>query len=159
MTLREAVRRARACEWTGHLPFPESLLADALRRTGDLSTAAGLAEHAVVLAEQVGDPCYRASGLRSLGLVRVDQARIEEGLAILADVPAFCASVPDAYRWMHAYALEAAADAMSRRGRPDADAWIEQSTTLAAELGLQPLLDRSQVYRERLSRTAARSAP
>ena len=158
VTLRDGVRRARRCEWTGHVPFPESLLADALRRTGDLSTAAGHAEHAVVLAEQVGDPCYRACGLRSLGLVRVDQARVEEGLTILTDVPAFCASVPDAYRWMHAYALDATADATSGQALPDAADWVEASMSLAAALGLQPLLERSRTYRQRLDRTEGRPA-
>ncbi|MFP5310525.1 MAG: BTAD domain-containing putative transcriptional regulator [Actinomycetes bacterium] len=158
-TLGSAVTRARRADWTSHVPFPESLLAEALRRHGALSRAAATAEHAAALAEQVDDPCYRTSALRALGLVRVDQAAVREGLGILTDLPPFCASVPDAYRWMHAWALDAVADATSAVGDTAATAWIERSVGFAQELGLGPIAARGEVYLGRTTGPPGRPAP
>jgi DNA-binding SARP family transcriptional activator len=65
-TFEHALRLTRACDWTGLLPFPESMLADTLRRMGHLDRARQHAEHATVLADHIGDACYQASSRRAL---------------------------------------------------------------------------------------------
>ena len=152
-SLQAALRVARSCDWTGLLPFPESLLADTLRRMGELPLARQHAEHAAVLADHLEDPCYQASSVRALGLVRIDQGEVVDGLKLLAGVPDFCRCRPDTYQWMRAWSLDAVADVTTARGLEGGSRWTEQLCDLAASCGMQPFLDRSELYRQRSHRT------
>jgi DNA-binding SARP family transcriptional activator len=148
-SLETALRLARGCDWTGLLPFPESMLADALRRMGQLARAHQHAHHAAVLADHLDDPCYQASSVRALSLVRIDRGDVAEGLELLIGVPDFCRCRPDTYQWMRAWSLDAVADVTTARGMADGRAWTEQLGELAGSCGMQPFLERSQLYRER----------
>lgn len=152
--LTAAVRITRGCEWTGLLPFPTSLLADAVRRTGRLEEARRHAEFAVALAEQVGDPCYEAGAARTDGLLRVARGDVEEGLGVLRAVPGFCRRHPDVYVWMRAWALEAAATATTSLGRPDAGLWVQELRAVSTTLGMRPFLDRADDLAANPSRPA-----
>jgi DNA-binding SARP family transcriptional activator len=105
--LENALTIVRGFEWTAFRPFPEALLADAVRRTGDLAQARDLAEHAYVLGEQVGDPCWESLALRSLGLISVDAGDLAGGLALLEEAPLQCRRLPDTYRWIELWGYEA----------------------------------------------------
>lgn len=152
-SLENALRLARSCDWTALLPFPESMLADALRRMGELPRARQHAEHAAVLADHLDDPCYQASSVRALGLVRVDQGDVEEGIELLADVPDFCRCRPDTYQWMRAWTLDAVADVTTARGMDGSTRWSDQLEDLATACGMQPFIDRVEFYRHRNHRT------
>lgn len=148
-TLDNALRLARNCDWTALLPFPESMFADALRRMGELLRARQHAEHATVLANHLDDPCYQASSIRALGLVRIDQGKIKEGVELLADIPEFCRCRPDTYQWMRAWTLDAVADVTSARGMEGSERWSDQLQQLATDCGMQPFIHRVEVYRRR----------
>lgn len=148
-TLATGLRLARSCDWTGLVPFPESMLADTLRRMGQLERAHQHAEHAIVLADHVGDACYQASARRALSLVWIDQGRFDDGLGLLTRVPDFCRRLPDVYQWMEAWSTDATADVTTRRGLPDAVGWVDRLERISSSFGLQPLLDRARTYRDR----------
>lgn len=148
-TFQQALHRTRACDWTGLLPFPESMLADTLRRMGDLDRARQHAEHATVLADHVGDACYQASSRRALALVHVDQGRIDDGLKLLTDVPEFCRRLPDVYQWMHAWSIDAAADVTTARGMADGAAWVRRLEEISSSYGMKPFLERAHRYQTR----------
>jgi DNA-binding SARP family transcriptional activator len=152
-SLGNALRLARGCDWTALLPFPESMLADTLRRMGELTRADQHAEHSVVLADHLGDPCYQASSVRALGLVRIDQGHVEVGLELLADVPDFCRCRPDTYQWMRAWTLDAIADVTTARGMQGSGTWSDQLADLATACGMQPFIHRVELYRRRNHRT------
>lgn len=148
-SLEDAMQLARSVDWTGLLPFPESMLADTCRRTHDLARAARLAEHATVLAEQVGDPCYAASAVRALGLVRTAAGDVEGGLTRLREGPAICGGVPGIYRWMHAWSVDAVADVTSRLDHPEAATWAARLDAVASPSGMTRFVERAAVYRTR----------
>lgn len=148
-TFQSALRLTRSCDWTGLLPFPESMLADTLRRMGSLARAHRHAEHATVLADHVGDACYQASSRRALSLVRIDQGQLDHGLALLRDVPDFCRRRPDVYQWMQAWSVDAVADVTATRGLPEAPTWIDRLETISSSYGMQPFLQRARTYRDR----------
>lgn len=141
--LSAAVRTARRCEWTGLLPFPASMLADAARRMGRLEEARRHAEFAVALAEQVGDPCYEAGAARTDGLLRVARGEVDDGLGVVRAVPGFCRRHPDVYVWMRLWALDAAATATTSLGSPDASRWVEELREVATTLGMRPFVERA----------------
>jgi DNA-binding SARP family transcriptional activator len=148
-TFQTALRLARACDWTGHLPFPESMLADTLRRMGQLVSARQHAEHATVLADHVGDACYQASSRRALSLVHIDQGDLDTGLGLLRDVPDFCRRLPDVYRWMQAWSVDAVAEVTTMRGLDESPIWIARLESIASSYGMRPFLDHARTYRER----------
>jgi DNA-binding SARP family transcriptional activator len=148
-TLRTALRLTRSCDWTGLLPFPESMLADTLRRMGQLASARQHAEHATVLADHVGDACYQASSRRALSLVHIDQGQLDTWIGLLRDVPDFCRRLPDVYLWMQAWSVDAVAEATTMRGLDDAPIWIDQLESISSSYGMRPFLQNARTYRER----------
>jgi hypothetical protein len=148
-TFQTALRLARMCDWTGLLPFPESMLADALRRMGQLASARQHAEHATVLADHVGDACYQASSRRALSLVHIDQGDLVTGLSLLRDVPDFCRRLPDVYLWMQAWSVDAAAEVTTMRSLDESPIWIARLESIASSYGMRPFLEHARTYRER----------
>jgi DNA-binding SARP family transcriptional activator len=148
-TFQTALRLTRSCDWTGHLPFPESMLADTLRRMGRLASARQHAEHATVLADHVGDACYQASSRRALSLVHIDEGRLDAGLGLLRDVPDFCRRLPDVYLWMQAWSVDAVAEVTATRGLDESSIWIDRLGSIASSYGMRPFLEHARTYRER----------
>lgn len=133
-----------AIGWTGFRPWPEALLADVVRQTGDLPRARGLSEQAFVLAEQVGDPCWEGIALRSLGLATVDSGDVHRGVEMLRDVPVVCRRLPDTYRWVELWGWDALVDVAGRHRLRGARAWAEHLTAEASALGMRPLAERAR---------------
>lgn len=61
--LEAALEVTGAVGWIGFRPWPGAVLADVVRRRGDLRRARALAESSYALSEQVGDPCWEAAAL------------------------------------------------------------------------------------------------
>ncbi len=143
--LQEALGVVRSLDWTAFRPFPESLLAESVRRTGDLSRGRDLAEHAYVMADQVGDPCWESLALRTLGLLSVDRGDLGQGVATLEQAPVRCRRLPDTYRWIEMWGYAALFDVGERHGLDATDTWRAQLQTEATAMGMRPLVERARV--------------
>lgn len=144
--LESSLATAGAVEWTGFLGFPQSMLADAWRSQGRLEAAGDAAQEALALAEQVGDPCWESLALRSLGLVEVDRGRVAEGVDLLVEAPPRCRRLPDTYRWIEAYGLDALVAVGARRGLPRTSTWADELRTMTTTFGMRPLQERAASY-------------
>jgi DNA-binding SARP family transcriptional activator len=142
--LGQALEAARSMEWTAFLAFPESLLAEATRRAGDLRAGRDLAEHAYVLSEQVGDPCWESLSLRTLGLLSVDDGDLTRGVAMLEQAPVRCRRLPDTYRWMEMWGYSALVEVGERHGLAGTSDWQLRLRTEAAAMGMRPLVEQSR---------------
>ena len=140
--LNTALQVVGAVDWTTFRAFPEALLADVVRRRGDLGRARALSEHAFVLAEQVGDPCWESAALRSLGLTTVDAGDIGHGVTLLRDAPEQCRRLPDTYRWIELWGYDALVDVARRHRLPQAHAWGARLESEASALGMRPFAER-----------------
>lgn len=142
--LDAALQIVHAIGWTSFRPWPEAVLADVIRHQGDLQRARALSEQAFVLSEQIGDPCWEAAALRSLGLVTIDAGDLDRGVALLRDVPVLCRRLPDTYRWVELWGYDALVDVARRHQLAQAGAWAEHLTTEASALGMRPLAERAR---------------
>lgn len=142
--LQEALALVRALDWTGFRPFPESLLAESFRRAGDLSRGRDLAEHAYVLSEQVGDPCWESLALRALGLLSVDTGDLDRGVAMLEQAPVQCRRLPDTYRWIEMWGYAALLDVGDGYSLGATASWRTHLETEATAMGMRPLVERAR---------------
>ena len=153
--LQEALAVVRSLDWTAFRPFPESLLAEAVRRTGDLAAGRDLAEHAYVLGEQIGDPCWESIALRELGLIAVDSGELRSGVAMLEQAPVQCRRLPDTYRWIELWSYEALLDVGTRHGLAATAQWRNHLAGEASAMGMRPLVERARVGRRGGSQAVA----
>ena len=142
--LQEALAVVRSLDWTAFRPFPEALLAESVRRTGDLSRGLDLAEHAYVMGEQVGDPCWESLALRTLGLLSVDRGDLRRGVAMLEQAPVRCRRLPDTYRWIEMWGYAALLDVGDRHGLAATANWRTRLETEASAMGMRPLVERAR---------------
>ena len=140
--LNEALQVVSSLDWTAFRPFPEALLAESSRRAGDLRRGRDLAEHAYVLAEQVGDPCWESLSLRALGLLSIDGGDLDQGVAMLKQAPLQCRRLPDTWRWIEMWGYAALVDIGDRHHLDGTPNWQEQLETEAAAMGMRPLIER-----------------
>ena len=142
LDLNEALQVVSSLDWTAFRPFPEALLAESSRRAGDLRRGRDLAEHAYVLAEQVGDPCWESLSLRALGLLSIDGGDLDQGVAMLKQAPLQCRRLPDTWRWIEMWGYTALVDIGDRHHLDGTPNWQEQLETEAAAMGMRPLIER-----------------
>jgi DNA-binding SARP family transcriptional activator len=139
--LDEALKVVTSLEWTAFRPFPEALLAESSRRAGDLQRGRDMAEHAYVLAEQVGDPCWESISLRALGLLSIDGGDLDHGVAMLKQAPLQCRRLPDTWRWIEMWGYSALVDIGDRHHLDATPTWQRHLTTEAAAMGMRPLIE------------------
>ena len=142
--LEAALEVTGAVGWMGFRPWPEAVLADVVRRRGDLRRAQALAESSYALSEQVGDPCWEAAALRSLGLVTVDAGDLQGGVSLLQDVPIVAQRLPDTYRWVELWGWDALVQVAGRHHLPQAADWADHVEMEASALGMRPLAERAR---------------
>lgn len=140
--LYEALQVVSSLDWTAFRPFPEALLAESSRRAGDLRRGRDLAEHAYVLAEQVGDPCWESLSLRALGLLSIDGGELDQGVAMLKQAPLQCRRLPDTWRWIEMWGYAALVDIGDRHHLDGTPNWQEHLETEASAMGMRPLIER-----------------
>jgi DNA-binding SARP family transcriptional activator len=141
--LEEALSIVRSADWTAFRPFPESLLAESVRRAGDLDRGKDLAEHAYVLGEQVGDPCWESLALRTLGLLSVDSGDLDHGVAMLEQAPVQCRRLPDTWRWIEMWGYAALVDIGDRHNLQATASWRIHLETEATAMGMRALVERA----------------
>jgi tetratricopeptide (TPR) repeat protein len=152
--LEQSIREARAC-WMALSPFPESLLAEVQRQTGALETAESRLERAFVMGRQLDDPCLESIALRGLGLVAVARGQVNRGYRMLVDAPRLSRRLPDSYRWIEGYGLDALCTVAITQGQSAAPRWVADLEALAARCGMRELLARALLHRAHLGETAA----
>ena len=138
-----------------YIPWPESLLADADLRAGDVDAAAAGFEHAFALGCQIGDPCWESIAARGLGLVAAAQGNSAAALEWLEDAVRRCRRLPDSWLWVDAYALEALCRVAVDNRAPSSAQWVAELEVLAAKAGLRELLTRATMHRARLGDAGA----
>ncbi|NJN86509.1 MAG: SARP family transcriptional regulator [Leptolyngbyaceae cyanobacterium SL_7_1] len=152
--LERALQQARAC-WMALAPLPESLLAEVHLLTGDLDTAESQLERAFVMGRQLDDPCLESIAMRGLGLVAVARGQDSRGYQMLIDAPRISRRLPDSYRWIEAYGLDALCRVAIDQGQAAAPRWITDLESLAARCGMRELLVRALLHKALLGEPAA----
>ncbi|MFP5352734.1 MAG: tetratricopeptide repeat protein [Actinomycetota bacterium] len=149
-SLERSISTATKCGWTGLVPWPQSLLAEVdLLEGADPDQARVRLEHALSLAQQIGDPCWEAAALHGLGMVDAAAGAVETATERLKRASTVCVRFPDSYIWMRGYILDALCDLSTQTGAPGADQWISDLRNLAAQTGMNELLARSYLYESR----------
>jgi DNA-binding SARP family transcriptional activator len=152
--LERALQEARAC-WMALAPLPESLLAEVHLLTGDLDTAERQLERAFVMGRQLDDPCLESIAMRGLGLVAVARGQDSRGYQMLIDAPRISRRLPDSYRWIEAYGLDALCRVAIAQGHKAASRWIADLESLAARCGMRELLVRALLHKALLGEPGA----
>lgn len=148
--LDRSISTASKCGWTGLLPWPQALLAEVdILEGASLDEARVRLEHALSLAQQIGDPCWEGAALHGLGLVEAASGALEAATERLQQASTVCVRFPDSYIWMRAYILDALCDLATQTRPTAADEWINDLQNLAAQTGMNDLLARSYLYRSR----------
>lgn len=152
--LELALQEAHAC-WMALAPLPESLLAEVHLQTGDLDTAESQLERAFVMGRQLDDPCLESIAMRGLGLVAVARGQDSRGYQMLIDAPRISRRLPDSYRWIEAYGLDALCRVAIDQGQAAAPRWIADLESLSARCGMRELLVRAMLHKALLGAPGA----
>ena len=124
-------------------------------QTGDLEAAEARLERSFVMGRQLDDPCLESIAVRGLGLVAVARGEGNRGYRLLVDAPRLSRRLPDSYRWIEGYGLDALCTVAIDQGQPAAPRWIADLEELAARCGMRELFVRALLHRARLGETAA----
>ena len=139
----DAVRRAG---WMTFLPFPQSLLGTVDLAEGRLSEASDAFEAAFALGCQIGDPCWEGLGARGIGLIKIANGELDEGIRWLDDARIRCVRIPDAYLWILGFCLDTLCEQAIAHGVTGADRWVGNLEAVAARTGMNELLVRAQLH-------------
>ena len=146
----ESLALVAAERWTSFRPFPESLRAELSLMTGRPDQAAERLDRAFRLACQLGDPCWEGMEARLMGLLAAHNGDTDRARELLADALARTTRVSDAYQWVHARVLDAAAGLAVETGDEGAAETVDRLAELAERCGLRELVVRALVHRGRL---------
>lgn len=155
--LTRAVADGRGC-MLAFTPLPESFLAEVELRTGKVEAAAARFERAFVMGCQVDDPCLESIARRGMGLVAVARGQPARGYDLLVDAPRRSRRLPDSYRWIEAYGLDALCTVAIAEGTPAAPRWVAELERLASRCGMAELAVRALLHRARIGEPAALDA-
>lgn len=135
--------------WRSFAPWPQTIRAEIAYRRGDLAGATGILRPALATSRQVGDPCWESMAIRGLGLAAIAGGDLTAGLDLLQDAPRQCRRLPDTYRWVEVFGLDALADITSERGLPEADSRIRDLEEASTTHGMRAFSDNAARYRHR----------
>jgi DNA-binding SARP family transcriptional activator len=138
--------------WRSFTPWPDSLLAEVDLLEDRLDQAAARLDTAFTTSCELGDPCWEGVSGRGRGRVLARAGRLDEGLETLLDARRRSQRVPDGYRWVDAWTLEALCRHLPDRPRGHAHA--VQLTDLASSTGMQHLLELGMRHRARWGESA-----
>jgi hypothetical protein len=140
------------------MAYPQSLLGTVDLAEGRIGEASDAFESAFALGCQMGDPCWEGMGARGIGLVRIANGNMEDGIRWLEDAQTRCVRVQDAYLWILGYCLDALSEQAIAHGVPDAGRWVTKLEALAARTGMNELLVRAHLHRATLGIPGARES-
>lgn len=153
-----AIQAARSAGWMSFIAFPQSLLGGVDLAEGRIAEASDGFEAAFALGCQIGDPCWEGMGARGIGLVKIANGDVADGIRWLDDARTRCVRVPDAYLWIHGHCLDALCEQAIRHGVKGADRWVSDLEAAAARTGMNELLVRAQLHRAALGMPGARDS-
>ena len=156
--LEESLEATRRASWTALTPWPASLLADVQFATGDVDGAAERYEHSFALGCQLCDPCWEGIAARGLGRVAARRGDPQKALEWFLEARRRTTRLPDAYRWLDGYILDALCDFGVANGIVEAPGWIEELAALAARSGMRELAVRAYLHRGRRGDDSALAA-
>jgi tetratricopeptide (TPR) repeat protein len=156
--LDRALAEAEARGMTAFVPWPESFRAEIDLAEGDLEGAETRFEHAFALGCEVGDPCWESISLRGLGLAAAARGDIARALELLVDAPGLCRRLPDTYRWIEVYAMDALCAVAVEHRTPGSARWLGELEAAAARRGIRELQLHAALYRARLGEPGAAEA-
>jgi DNA-binding SARP family transcriptional activator len=156
--LDRALEAARSAGWMTFLPFPQSLLGTVGLAEGSLTEASDAFEAAFALGCQIGDPCWEGMGARGIGLVKIANGDLDDGIRWLDDASVRCVRIPDAYLWIFGYCLDTLCGQAVAHGVTGADRWVGDLEALASRTGMDELLVRAQLHRAALGMPGARES-
>ncbi|MGH2386391.1 MAG: SARP family transcriptional regulator, partial [Candidatus Limnocylindria bacterium] len=107
---------------------------------------------------QIGDPCWEGMGARGIGMVKIANGDVAEGIRWLDDARTRCVRIPDAYLWIHGYCLDTLCEQAIVHGVTGADRWVSDLEAVAARTGMNELLVRAQLHRAALGMPGARES-
>jgi len=156
--LVSALEAVRSAGWMTFIPFPQSLLGAVDLAEGRIGDASDAFEAAFALGCQIGDPCWEGMGARGIGLVKIVNGDLADGIRWLDDARTRCIRIPDAYLWIHGYCLDALCEQAIAHGVKGADRWVSDLEAAAARTGMNELLVRAQLHRAALELPGARES-
>jgi tetratricopeptide (TPR) repeat protein len=153
--LERALEAVRGAGWMTFIPFPQSLLGAVDLAEGRIDEASDAFEASFALGCQIGDPCWEGMGARGIGLVKILNGDLDEGIRWLDDARTRCIRIPDAYLWIHGYCLDALCEQAIARGVKGAARWVADLQAVAARTGMNELLVRAQLHATKLGMPGA----
>lgn len=145
--LEESLEGALRAAWRSFVPWPESLLAEVDLVEDRIDEAAARLDAAFETSCELGDPCWEGVAGRGRGLVLARTGAVAAAVETLRDARRRSSRLPDGYRWVDAWTLEALC-----RVLPDRDSALPcavELTDLAAGTGMQHLLQLGLRHRAR----------
>jgi DNA-binding SARP family transcriptional activator len=91
--------------WHGTVPWPLSLLGEALLAEGDIAGASQSCQQAFAFACEYPDACWEAISLRGMAQVAASQGNEEEAQRLLLEAIERAGRTPDTWRWAVAWVL------------------------------------------------------
>lgn len=156
--LERSIELMRVAGWTAYLPWPYALIAEVDLLEGRTDEAEGRFERAFALGRELDDPCWEGMAARGMGLAAAARGDTEVAMQILATAPKYCRRLPDASKWIEAYALEAGCRLAVQLGAPSAPMWVDELEAIAARAGMRELLARAMIHRAALGEPGALDA-
>ena len=156
--LERAMDAIRSAGWMTFIPFPQSMLGTIELAEGRIAEASDAFEAAFALGCQIGDPCWEGMGARGIGLVKIANGDVAEGIRWLDDARTRAIRIPDAYLWIHGYCLDTLCEQAIAHGVKGADRWVADLQAVAARAGMHELLVRAQLHAAALGMPGARES-
>jgi hypothetical protein len=156
--LERAMEAIRTAGWMTFTPFPQSMLGTIDLAEGRTAEASDAFEAAFALGCQIGDPCWEGMGARGIGLVKIVNGDVAEGIRWLDDARTRATRIPDAYLWIHGYCLDTLCEQAIAHGVKGADRWVADLQAVAARTGMNELLVRAQLHAAALGMPGARES-
>lgn len=153
--LDSAVEAVRSAGWMTFIAFPQALLGAVELADGRIAEASDAFESAFALGCQIGDPCWEGMGARGIGLVKIANGDVAEGIRWLDDARTRCIRIPDAYLWIHGYCLDALCEQAVAHRVKGVHRWVSDLEAVAARTGMNELLVRAQLHRAALGMPGA----
>jgi DNA-binding SARP family transcriptional activator len=156
--LERSIAVSRSAGWMSYVPWPQAMLGTVDLAEGRVDAARDHFEAAFAVGCQIGDACWEGMGARGIGLVKILEGAVADGIAWLDDATTRCIRIPDTYLWIHGYCLDALCEQAIAHGDERAGRWVAQLEALAARRGMNELLVRAYLHRAALGDAGARES-
>jgi DNA-binding SARP family transcriptional activator len=151
----ELVGRER---WTAFRPWPESLRAEVILRTGGPARALERVDGAFRLACRLGDPCWEATAARVIALAHAAEGDARAARQWLAQARSRATRVADPYEWVYGHVLDVSASLAIDVDDTESGEIVQALSALADRTGMRELAVRARLHQARLGAPGALDA-